>query len=141
MPRTPAFLLRLMRYEPIRGRVKLGPEDLLCIEFANILREKTLTGDLRAVWSHPANELCYGHKTGVKAAIARAMGMHIGTPDYLFLSPWGSLALEAKSKRGTQTRNQKDFEQWCLQIGVPYKIFRTVDEGLDALRGAGMVSK
>jgi len=123
----------------MRGRVKIGPEDALCIEFANVLREMTLTGQLRAVWSHPANELCHGHKTGVKAALARAIGMHVGTPDYLFLGPDNSLALEGKSERGSLSPGQRDFEQWCLQIGVPYRIFRTVEEGLDALRAQGMV--
>lgn len=112
----------------------------MCVQFASNLRVLTCEGRLAAVWFHPANELCFGHKTGIRAAISRAMGMHVGISDYIFLTGTGSYALEAKHGRGSLTANQTDFRAWCQAQGVAFTVFRTVDEGLDALRGWGLLT-
>lgn len=138
--RPPAFILRLMRYKPLRGKLKIGPEDRLSIDYANMLRVAAIEGRLQGVFTHPANELCFGHKTGVKAAISRAMGMIVGTPDYLHLKKDGSLAMEAKAPgSGKQTDNQKDFQAWCEEQGIPYRLFTTVKEGEAILMEFGFV--
>ena len=128
-----------MRYASLRGQIKLGPEERLCIQFAAELRAAVLEGRFKGVFAHPANELAYGHKTGIKGAISKAMGMIAGTPDYLFLQRSASLALEAKAPGGTQTPNQRDFEEWCVLNLIPYEVFRTVEEGLSILKERGFL--
>lgn len=132
-------LLRLMHYQPL-ARPARQPEDAMCVEFANALRAATLDGSLRAVWLHPAQELCFGHKTGVRAAISRAMGMHVGVSDYVFLWDGGAGVLEAKHGRNGLSPGQKDFRDWCKQQGVSFGLFRTVDEGMAQLRAWGVLA-
>jgi hypothetical protein len=131
-------LIRLMHYTPL-SRPPVQPEDMMCVAFANALRAATLDGTLRAVWLHPAQELCFGHKTGVRAAISRAMGMHVGVGDYLFLWDGGSGVLEAKHGRNSLSPGQRDFRDWCGAQGVRFGLFRSVDEGLALLRGWGVL--
>lgn len=137
---TPAFLVRLMRYTSLSRGTRLGPEDASCVAFANELRVATIEGRMRAVWVHPAQELCFGHKTGVRAAVSRAMGMHVGVSDYLFMMRDGSLAIEFKSKSGSMTEGQKAFAQWCEAMGVPHHVVRSAEAGLQILRDAGVLS-
>lgn len=130
-------ILRLMAYHSLSRGLKLGPEDLLCLDFATRLRVATIESRLTAVWTHPANELA---TRGVAAAIARALGLITGTGDYLFLWENGSAALEAKAPKGSLTDNQKDFQTWCARERVPYFVFRSADEGEAILRGLGVLS-
>lgn len=135
---VPTFLPRLMAYKPLRG-ARPGPEDAMCVEFANELRVATLEGRMTAVWFHPAQELCFGHKTGVRAAISRAMGMHVGVADYAFLWAEGAGILEAKHGRNPLTDSQDDFVKWCGIAGVRRGVFRSVREGLDHLSAWGVL--
>lgn len=136
---TPAFLVRLMHYARL-VRVRMGPEDTEALAFATELRVATLNGRLRAVWTHPANELAWQPKTTPRIALARALGMIQGTPDYLFLWHGGSLAMEFKAKGGYQTDGQKAFEQWCNVVGVPYFVVRSTAQGLSILRDYGRLA-
>lgn len=131
------FLVRLMTYTRLSQRVRLGPEDLVSIEFANRLRVATIEGRLRAVWTHPANELA---TRGVAAAIARAAGLITGASDFLFLASDTSLALEAKSLTGSLTPGQRDFRDWCAAQGVPFHVFRSADQGEAILRARGLLT-
>lgn len=135
----PGPVLRLMQYVPLSRGLKLGPEDRICKDFAGALRVATIEGRMTAVWLHVANELAHGHRTGVSGAIARALGMHPGVADYLFLWEGGCLALEAKSVTGVASPNQIDFASWCADRGVPYHIFRSSTEGLDILKRYGVL--
>lgn len=136
---TPSHLVRLMAHVPFRG--KLGPEDAESYRFANLLREATLNGTLRAVWTHPANELAYakGGKQTAQAGKARALGLITGTSDYLFLTGQQSLALEFKSGTGRLTEGQSDFAKWCRDCGVPYFIVRSADAALALLVEYGVL--
>lgn len=134
-----AALLRLMSYQSLSRNVRLGPEDMVALDFATRMRVATIEGRLKAVWFHPANELANGHRTGIPGAIARALGMHPGVGDYVFLGDGRNLALEAKSATGRQGPMQRDFEAWCGANGVPYRIFRTADEGEAILREEGLL--
>jgi hypothetical protein len=136
---TPAFLARIMQYTRLAPRTRVQPEDAMCVQFAGRLRALALDGKLRCVWLHPANELCHGHRTGVRAAISRAMGMHVGISDYVFLWDEGSGALEAKHGRNGLTQGQDDFRAWCEAQGVPHRTFRSVDEGLEILSSWGVI--
>ncbi|WP_226018447.1 hypothetical protein [Novosphingobium sp. FKTRR1] len=137
--RVPIYLARVLAYVKLSPRTRVQPEDAMCVRFANELRAATLDGRLRGVWFHPANELCYGHRTGVRAAISRAMGMHIGVADFVFQWADGSAALEAKYGKNGLTAGQDDFRAWCEREGVRHRVFRSVEEGLDALREWGVL--
>lgn len=135
-----ATLLRLMRWTTLGGSLKLGPEDLIAIAFAARMRAWTIEGKLTAVWSHVPNEVAGGTKNaGIKYAIANALGMITGCPDYFFLWEGGSAVIEAKSKVGKQTAGQVDFQEWCEARNVPYFLIRSADEGEAILRQLGVL--
>lgn len=145
---TPAFLVRLMQYRGLSRSVRIGPEDSECLAFATELRAAALEGRLRAVFTHPANELagmvCKGPGGKVivpaQVALARALGLITGTADYLFMMRDGSLAIEFKSKNGSMTEGQKDFKAWAEMVGVPFHVVRSAEAGLQILRDAGALS-
>lgn len=137
---TPAFIIRLMGYVSLSRRTRVQPEDAMCVQFASTLRGLTIEGRIRGVWFHPAQELCFGHRTGVRAAISRAMGMHVGVGDYVFLWDGGAGVLEAKHGRNGLTQGQDDFRAWCEAQGVLHGVFRTVDEGMAYLTRWGVAA-
>jgi hypothetical protein len=135
-------ILRLMTGRELSARIRLKPEEILARAFANALRQATIQGRLRCVWTHPANEVA-GQQTGlaqIRYAIAKAMGLIDGTADYLFLWADGSGALEAKVGDNGQQANQVDFEAWCVANGVRYATFTTVEEGLAILVEWGVLT-
>ena len=141
---TPAFLLRLMAYKPLKN-VRLGPEDMECLAFANSLRAAVLEGRLRAIWCHVPNQLAgipskSGRTSLVRAAIARALGLIQGSSDYLFLWNGGCCAMEFKSADGRLNQGQKDFKDWCALYGVPFYVVRSADAGLAILRDHGVLA-
>lgn len=135
-------IMRLMRFTPLRN-LTLKSEERLAIDFANALRAETIEGRLRGVWTHPANEIAgrQNKLAQIRYAIAKAMGLIDGTADYLLLWNTGSGALEAKVGKNGQQPNQIDFEIWCQEMGVPYRTFTSVDEGLSILAEWGVLSK
>lgn len=143
---TPPFLIRLMGHTALSRSFKIGEEDREAYAFANDLRAAVLEGRLSAVWTHPANELAgvtratkRGPRALPQAALARALGMHKGTSDYLFLHRAGSMAIEFKSAKGSLTQGQRDFRSWCEQEGVPFHVVRSAAAGLDLLRSEGLL--
>lgn len=133
-----AIMSRIMRRGNI-SNLKLKPEERLAVDFADALRDATLSGELRAVWTHPANEIA-GRRSGlsmIRYAIAKRMGLIDGTADYLFLWADGSGALEAKVGSGRQQDNQIDFQWWCDANGVRYSVFTSVEDGMNKLREWG----
>lgn len=133
-PSLQAALMRLMATRDIIN-LQIKPEEELSIAFSSALRQATLEGRLTCVWTHPANEIAglRSRKAQVRYAIAKAMGMIDGAPDYLFLWGAGSGALEAKIGRNKQQPNQVDFQAWCEAASVPYRVFTSVEEGLQIL--------
>ena len=137
--------MRLMSYRPLSRNVALGAEDAECLQFANTLRAAALEGRLRAVWTHPANELAglppsSPRKFLVRAAIARALGLITGSSDYLFLWADGGCAIEFKAGRNGLSDGQRDFRDWCRDQGVPFHVVRSADAGLQVLRDAGALA-
>lgn len=125
---------------PLSSRLRLGPEDSMCLDFATRLRVASIEGRLRAVWTHPANELAFSFHKSPRAGIARALGLITGASDYLFLWDGGSAALEAKAKTGSLTDGQKDFRAWCEEQRVPHFVFRTADDGEQILKSLGVLA-
>jgi hypothetical protein len=135
-----AILTRITRRIDISS-LHLKPEERLAVDFADALRALTLEGRLRAVWTHPANEIA-GRRSGlsrIRYAIAKRMGLVDGAADYLFLWSDGSGALEAKVGSNGLQPNQMDFQWWCERNGVRHRVFTTVEEGLAALREWGAI--
>ncbi|MRX32801.1 hypothetical protein [Aminobacter sp. MDW-2] len=135
---TPAVLLRLME-RPLLGKtLQLGPEDRICIEFANRLRAWTIEGRLSGVWTHIGNELAGGTKNAsIRYAIARALGLISGATDYVFLWDGGCGVIEAKAGKNDLTPRQVDFASWCAARRVPHRVMRSADEGEGILREWG----
>lgn len=46
-----------------------------------------------------------------------------------------------KAGRNQQTTAQKGFEVMCGEAGVPYRVCRSIDEVLDALREWGLLKE
>ncbi len=141
----PSFLsaiVRLMAYAHPRN-LRIKAEEKLAIDFANSLRAATIEGRLRCVWTHPANEIAgrQNRLAQIRYTIAKAMGLIDGTADYLFLWSAGSGALEAKVGKNGQQPNQIDFEAWCTEMGVPYRTFTSVGEGLAILSEWGILKE
>lgn len=139
-PSFRSAILRLMNYAPPRN-LRIKAEEQLAIDFANALRALTIEGTLRCVWTHPANEIAgrQNKLAQIRYTIAKAMGLIDGTADYLFLWADGSGALEAKVGKNGQQPNQINFEIWCKEIGIPYRTFTSVDEGLRILAEWGLL--
>lgn len=136
---TPAYLLNLLAI-PKLGAVKLGPEDCICIEFANRLRAWSLEGRMSCVWLHPANEVAGGTKlAALRYSIAKALGLISGAPDYVFLSSEGSFAIEMKAGKNGLSDNQKAFRTWCESQEIPYAVCRSADEAEFELRAWGLL--
>lgn len=111
---------------PIRRLKATTPKELvLHMTVAKLLREHCLP-DWR--WTHfPA-----GEKRNIKtAAKLKQMGLQPGWPDFLFISPLGTLhCLELKRLRSNLTRTQMDFRLWCARHRVPCARASTLDEAL-----------
>ena len=133
-----AILSRITRRLNI-SKLTLKPEEALAVAFADALRAATMDGSLKAVWTHPANEIAGRHSglSKIRYAIAKTMGLIDGTADYLFLWADGSGALEAKIGSNKMQDNQLDFQWWCETNGVRHAVFSTVEEGLAILRQWG----
>jgi hypothetical protein len=137
-----SILMRITKRMDL-GKLRLKPEEVLAVAFADALRAATLDGTLRAVWTHPANEIA-GRRSGlsmIRYVIAKRMGLIDGAADYLLLWADGSGALEAKVGSNGQQPNQLDFEWWCTTNGVRYATFTTVEEGLERLREWGALRR
>lgn len=139
---TLVHLIRLMGYASLSRSFKLGPEDSEAIRFVNELRGLVMEGRLKAVFTHPANELAGLVRVGKdgkrralpQVALARALGLITGSSDYLFLWAGGSCAIEFKSATGGLTIPQRDFRTWCEDQDVPYHVVRSASQGIDILK-------
>lgn len=82
-------------------------------------------------WTHfPAGE----KRDVITGARLKRFGLKRGWPDFLLISPFGTLrCLELKRLGEDLTDDQEDFKVWCIKSGVPYAVARTIDEALRAL--------
>lgn len=119
-------MLRVLDYKPFKGRK--GPEDLLSIDVATMLRVATLEGRLDAVWTHIPHEVGGGGKlAAIRMALAKAMGLIAGSGDFVFVWKGGGAFIELKV-RAALSPAQQDFGQWCGGAGVPYLVCKSVAE-------------
>ena len=112
---------------------KIGSETQLCIQFANWLREQSLTNDFPYIWMHVPNEFRAKTKMPLFGVMLSWMGKIIGAPDYIFMGMNDSFVIEFKVKKGKQTESQKNFQKWCEKVKVPYYLCFSSEEGQEAI--------
>lgn len=151
-----AWLIRLMWRPRLSTGVRLGAEDKIAIEVADMCRAWTIDGRLQGVWFHVANEAGAGsdkRKREIQMAKARALGLIPGTPDLVFIGgemPWGAsgdtikgahrvLLIELKSAKGRRSDNQGDFAAWANHHDIAYLICRSLAEVEEALTKHGLL--
>ncbi len=110
----------------------LKPEQKICVEFTNYLKERTLKGDFPFVWFHVPNEFYRGkvNAGGHFGSILDAMGRIAGTADYCFVSEKTSFFIEFKTEKGKLSSGQEFFQRWCNDKGIGYYISRSSKEGI-----------
>lgn len=109
-------------------------EALLSCQIANYLREMSLTGHLKCVWTKISNEtpsksLLYGLKQ-------RAMGKLSGVPDYVCTFHNGHLWMELKhpTNKSQLSEGQKFFREWCNQTSCNYHVVKSLEEVIKLLK-------
>lgn len=113
------------------------PEQRLCIEFAARIRLLEYYSQLKDVlWFFiPMGQSAGKSRLSRQVAghIDKLMGARAGVADYFFKAPHKTqiLFLEAKIKTGVQSEAQKNFQIAVEKRGDMYKIFKTVEEGID----------
>ena len=111
---------------------KLKPEQAICVEFANSMRQLTLEHKLSYIWFHIPNEFLPSTRVNYSfEKKQKHMGKISGVPDYCFLAEKDSFFIEFKAGKAKQSPSQKVFEEWCATHGVPYFLCRTSIEGVN----------
>jgi hypothetical protein len=64
----------------------------------------------------------------------KRMGVKPGWPDFLFISPHGTLyMMEVKSTEGRLTQEQKTLMEKCIERGVEFAVVRSCDDAADLI--------
>lgn len=69
-----------------------------------------------------------------KLTILKKMGMTPGASDLVIGHAGRMYCMEVKADDGEQSTNQYLFEEWCGRCSVPYRVVRSVDEAMNALK-------
>jgi hypothetical protein len=123
---------------PYKGIVTstLKPEQAMCVEFANTMRQMTLEGKLPFIWYHIPNEFLPSKRVNYSFDLKQKhMGKISGVPDYCFVGKKTSFFIEFKAGKGRLTSNQITFEKWCHTTGVSYHLCRSYKDGLEIVQG------
>jgi hypothetical protein len=119
---------------PRRAVRNVPRESVLHFAVAKLLRDHCLE-DWR--WTHiPSGEL----RDIRTASKLKQMGVRRGFPDFIFISPYGSVRfLELKRAGGELTEEQAEFRLWCIKHGVPHVIAWSIDQVLTSLDQWGVL--
>jgi hypothetical protein len=76
------------------------------------------------------------------ATLARLkkMGLTPGVSDLVLGHQGRMFALEVKVGKGVQSENQKRFEAWCKECGIPYAVVHGVDDVTQKLKEWGIMT-
>jgi len=114
----------------------LKPEQAMCVEFANSLRQLTLENKMPYIWFHVPNEFLPSARVNYSFELKQKhMGKISGVADYCFLGKEKSFFIEFKASKGKQTPSQKTFEEWCTRLGIEYYLCRSYAEGMAVVKG------
>jgi hypothetical protein len=137
MSTPPLLMIAEGRKPRPRRALVIRPKELaLHIAVATVLKDRCLP-DWR--WTHiPAGEA----RDARHAAKLRAMGVVSGWPDFILVSPYGSIrCLELKRQGETLSDEQDVFWRWALKHSVPHAIAYSIDDALRALDHWGCLRK
>lgn len=116
---------------PRRERVPVPKEIKLHVPVADLLRDHCLP-DWRC--RHISSKA----KDAREGAILKKMGVVAGWPDFILVSPFGSVRfLELKRLGEESSDEQKEFRVWCLQCGIPHVVAWTMDQVYEAFGNWG----
>ena len=125
------FLFNFLRTSTCNHRI--SGEELICVQFANYMREMTLTNRCSHVWFHVSNEGNSSNKQ-LWGSRQRNMGKFSGVADYIFLGKHSNLALEIKNGNKPLQESQKDFKSWCEINNVPFEKATSFNECVDIVK-------
>lgn len=74
-----------------------------------------------------------------RAINLKKMGVTPGVSDLVIGHNARMYCLEVKNEKGRQSANQKNFEHWCADCYVPYRVVRSVEDVQNALKEWGIV--
>lgn len=90
------------------------------------------------LWFHVPNGERRDVQTGARL---KRMGVKPGVPDFLLISPYGSVRfLELKRTGETLSDSQEEFRVQCIRQGIPHVIAHTLDEALIAFEVWGCLT-
>lgn len=124
------YLWHLLSIKHIRKRFK--PEAKIQYEFVSNLRTLSLEGKLRCIWFAISNETGRNDQATF-GQTQKMLGKISGTPDLAFMWKGGCGFIEFKAPGGTQTVNQKYFQEWCKEQNVEYRLCHSSGEALAVL--------
>lgn len=112
-----------------RARVVPPKESRLHADVANLLRDHALP-DWK--WRHISGKSANARE----GAIMKNLGVIAGWPDFILVSPYGSVrCLELKrEEKSERTDEQEEFRMWCIKHGVPHVVAWRMDQVLAAFR-------
>jgi hypothetical protein len=101
---------------------------------------------LRAVLPAREYRVCHipngGKRSKIEAAIFKRMGVLAGIADIIIVGPMGRCwFIECKSANGVLSETQRDFQTFCIAIGVPYVIAQSIDHVMAALAHWGIKTR
>lgn len=86
-------------------------------------------------WLHIPN----GEARGKRAAgRLKAMGLKPGAADVLILGHSPFIWIEVKTPIGKLSKVQKDWRDWCIALGAPWFLCRSIDDVAEALESLGI---
>ena len=114
---------------------RLKPEQKICVEFSNYLREQTMQKNFPYIWFHVPNEFYRDSqkKGGLFGNILTAMGRIPGVADYCFIGKNNSFFIEFKTKYGKLSPSQNFFEKWANEKEINYFVCRSASEGIEVV--------
>ena len=140
---TPPFLIALLQRKKLSDKAEgnLKPEERLTVAVANMLRQASLQGRLRAVWFHVPNEhQGKGRVHMLRIAVKIAMGVIPGVSDFAVMWASGAGVIEMKVGTGLSD-HQRNFSNWCGHQGVRFVLCRSVEKVEGTLEEWGVLNR
>ena len=73
-------------------------------------------------------------KNGIEGNRMKAMGVKTGVSDLVLVTSQGTIYIEVKTPTGSQSKEQKEFQQQVESLGQKYFVVRTLDEFQDIVK-------
>jgi hypothetical protein len=130
---APPLLVAMAGGKPrLRGaRIPVPKESKLHVLVADLLRDHCLPDWRWRFLNSKARDAREG-------AIFKTMGVSRGWPDFILVSPFGSVRfLELKRLGEEPSDDQREFRVWCLRCGVPHVVAWTMDQVHEAFMNWG----